>query len=186
MTSRHPVLIHHEDQLLHYQPFHSIAIMPANPASPSFHSHSPSPPSRGPVPATTTIPLLEPYTTHPTPTLLFFNPRAKGNYFLPSGIQQGQLLLDGVILLMLPFYAIVASYHWTYSQQQSQAGGDGAAVLSALVDSVCGVLHLTVIMAYLVVVLSLFSVRSQTRTQMLLLLAASVLRAHTLTALIAM
>ena len=60
--------------------------------------------------------VLDPYTMSPTPTLLFFNAHAKGNYFLPSSVRQLLLVLDGLLLVALPFYAIGVTYYWSYQQ----------------------------------------------------------------------
>ena len=100
--------------------------------------------------------------THPTPVLLFVNPHAKGHYFLPPSIQQLLLLLDGLLLLTLPFYAIGVTYHWCSQQSADQSGGSD--VLSTMFGSVCGVLHFTLFIVYIVVLVSLLSV-SATNTQ---------------------
>ena len=105
----------------------------------------------------TRLPLLGPYTTHSSPTLLFLNSHAKGNYFLPSSIQQLLLLLDSSLLLALPFYAIGVTYYWSY--HQSAAADSGGDALSALFSSMCGVLHFTLFIVYIIVLLSLLSVR---------------------------
>ena len=120
------------------------------PSLPSSSPPSASAPSR--------LPLLEPYTAYPTVTLLFFNSHAKGNYFLPDSIQQLLTILDGLLLLALPLYVTGVTYNWSYRQSTIGANSGGEA-LSAMFDTACGVLQFTVVIAYLVILLALLSVR---------------------------
>lgn len=123
------------------------------PALPFRSPPSAAPPSR--------LPLLQPYTAYPTPTLLFHNSHAKGHYFLPASVQQLLLMLDSLLLLALPFYAVGVTYYWSYRQSAATEGSGDA--LSALFNSVCGVLHFTLFIAYVVVVLSVVSVSVTSR-----------------------
>ena len=135
-------LVHHRCRL-YWRHRHSI--LPLHLPYPSLLM--PHPPSA----LSTRLPVLAPYTSQPSPTLLFFNPHARGHYFLPSVLQQLLALLDGLLVLALPFYAIGVTYYWSYHQ----SGGDA---LGALFDSMCGVLHFTLFCAYVLVLLALLTV----------------------------
>jgi hypothetical protein len=123
--------------------------------------------SSAPAPASSARPspsTLSPYLSHPSPALLFWNPRAKGYHCFPFRYQRLLACIDLLLLCLLPAYALLVTYYWPYSAYSTSGPSASEAaveLLNSMFSSFCGVLNFSIFIGYMISSAALLAVRQQ-------------------------
>ena len=106
---------------------------------------------------------LSPYLSHPSPTLLFWNWRAKGYHCFPFRYQRLLACIDSLLLCLLPVYALLISYYWPYTSYSASAPSPSEAavdLLNSMFSSFCGVLNFSIFIGYMISTATIIAVRA--------------------------